>query len=159
MPIIHAIVLGLVQGSPVPAHLVVRAPDHRPVVSAERLRQRQRAEAFDVALHIGTLAPCASIVTTWRCTSVRVAGAAQPGPQVTPEGHLAWLLLLATLPAAAVGAVFEKQIDEQLGRIPLIAVPDPLRPAAWLGRHPAGPAGGGGMVAAMPSSAPPKCSR
>jgi undecaprenyl-diphosphatase len=44
------------------------------------------------------------------------------GRRVTPEGRLAWLLLLATLPAAAVGAVFEKQIDEQLGRIPLIAV-------------------------------------
>jgi undecaprenyl-diphosphatase len=40
----------------------------------------------------------------------------------TTEGRLAWLLVLATLPAAAVGAVFEDVIDEQLGGPVVIAI-------------------------------------
>ena len=41
---------------------------------------------------------------------------------MTTEGRVAWLLLLSTVPAAAVGAVFESQIDEQLGTPTIIAV-------------------------------------
>ena len=37
----------------------------------------------------------------------------------TTEGKLAWLFVLATVPAAAVGALFEDQIDDSLGT-PLI---------------------------------------
>jgi undecaprenyl-diphosphatase len=39
----------------------------------------------------------------------------------TPEGRLAWLLVLSSLPAAAVGAVAEKSIDNKLGTPVLIA--------------------------------------
>ena len=40
----------------------------------------------------------------------------------TTEGRVAWLLLLSTVPAALVGAVFESQIDEGLGTPTIIAV-------------------------------------
>ena len=40
----------------------------------------------------------------------------------TPEGRLAWLLVLSSIPAAAVGALFEKTIDDKLGTPALIAV-------------------------------------
>ena len=41
---------------------------------------------------------------------------------VTTEGRVAWLLVLSTVPAAAVGALFESQIDEGLGTPTIIAV-------------------------------------
>ena len=40
----------------------------------------------------------------------------------TPEGRLAWLLVLSSLPAAVAGALFEKTIDDKLGKPGLIAV-------------------------------------
>jgi undecaprenyl-diphosphatase len=40
----------------------------------------------------------------------------------TTEGKLAWLFVLATLPAAAVGALFEDQIDSRLGTPTIIGV-------------------------------------
>jgi len=41
---------------------------------------------------------------------------------VTPDGKLAWLFVLATVPAAGVGAFFEDQIDERLGTPTIIAI-------------------------------------
>ena len=40
----------------------------------------------------------------------------------TTEGKLAWLFVLATLPAAAVGALFEDQIDNRLGTPMIIGI-------------------------------------
>jgi undecaprenyl-diphosphatase len=40
----------------------------------------------------------------------------------TADGKLAWLFVLATLPAAAVGALFEDQIDTRLGTPVIIGV-------------------------------------
>jgi len=126
MPIIHAIVLGLVQG--LSEFLPISSSGHLILVpwlfGWDDFDSDSVQKAFDVALHIGTLAAVCIyfrrdlliyIRDGWRALRSR-------GRRATPEGRLAWLLLLATLPAAAVGAVFEKQIDEQLGRIPLIAV-------------------------------------
>ena len=39
-----------------------------------------------------------------------------------PDGRLAWLLVLSSLPAAVAGALFEKTIDNKLGKPGLIAV-------------------------------------
>src|SRR4051794_24055087 len=126
MPIIHAIVLGLVQG--LSEFLPISSSGHLIVVpwlfGWNDFDSDSVQKAFDVALHIGTLAAVCIyfrhdlvvyIRDGWRALRSR-------GQRVTTEGRLAWLLLLSTLPAAVVGAVFEKQIDEQLGRIPLIAV-------------------------------------
>jgi len=126
VPIIHAIVLGLVQG--LSEFLPISSSGHLIFVpwlfGWNDFDSDSVQKAFDVALHIGTLAAVCIyfrrdlliyIRDGWRALRSR-------GRRTTPEGRLAWLLLLATLPAALVGAVFEKQIDEQLGRIPLIAV-------------------------------------
>ena len=40
----------------------------------------------------------------------------------TTDGKLAWLFVLATLPAAAVGALFEDQIDTRLGTPTIIGI-------------------------------------
>jgi undecaprenyl-diphosphatase len=126
MPIFHAIVLGLVQG--LSEFLPISSSGHLIVVpwlfGWNDFDSDSVQKAFDVALHIGTLAAVCIyfrhdlkvyIRDGWRALRSK-------GQRVTPEGRLAWLLLLSTLPAAAVGAVFEKQIDDELGRIPLIAV-------------------------------------
>jgi len=126
MPIIHAIVLGLVQG--LSEFLPISSSGH--LIIAPRLfgwndfDSDSVQKAFDVALHIGTLAAVCIYFRHELAVYIREGWRALRswGRVVTPDGRLAWLLLLATLPAAAVGAVFEKQIDEQLGRIPLIAV-------------------------------------
>ena len=38
------------------------------------------------------------------------------------DTRVAWLLLLSTVPAAAIGAVFEDTIDERLGTPTIIAI-------------------------------------
>jgi undecaprenyl-diphosphatase len=72
--------------------------------------------AFDVFLHLGTLV--ALLVYFWR-DWVRLLGAlvASLGERrigADPDRRLAWLLALATVPAAAIGFVGEGLIDEVL---------------------------------------------
>jgi undecaprenyl-diphosphatase len=126
MPIIHAVILGLVQG--LSEFFPISSSGHLILVpwlfGWNDFDSASVEKAFDVALHIGTLvAVCAYF---WRdlvvygrdgWTALRTRGR-----RTTTEGRIGWLLLLATLPAALVGAVFQSEIDEQLGRIPLIAL-------------------------------------
>jgi len=81
-------------------------------------------KAFDVALHLGTLVAVVAyfrkdlavyIREGWRAVFHRRDG-------ISTEGKVAWLLLLATIPAALVGAVFQDQIDEHLGKPGIIGV-------------------------------------
>ena len=121
MPILHAIVLGIVQGLVgVPADLVERSPAARAVaLRLGRLRRRRRSEkAFDVALHIGTLIAAIAYFRHDLVVYVREGCATVVHRQrpVTTDGRVAWLLVLSTVPAALVGAVFEDSIDEHLGR-------------------------------------------
>src|SRR5205823_1914483 len=126
MPIIHAIVLGIVQG--LSEFLPISSSGHLLIVpwlfGWHDFDSNSVEKAFDVALHIGTLAAVCICFRRDLVVYVRDGWLALKtrGRYVTEDGRLAWLLLLATLPAALVGAVFEKQIDDQLGRIPLIAV-------------------------------------
>jgi undecaprenyl-diphosphatase len=126
MPIIHAVILGIVQG--LSEFLPISSSGHLILVpwlfGWNDFDSASVEKAFDVALHIGTLvAVCAYfrhdlavyIRDGWTALRTR-------GERTSTEGRIAWLLLLATLPAALVGAVFQSQIDEQLGRIQLIAV-------------------------------------
>jgi len=75
--------------------------------------------SFIVALHLGTLA---AVVIHYRGRILSLAGAwwrsllRREEPQ--GEAHLAWMLLLATLPALAIGALFSR-ISEELQGIPL----------------------------------------
>ena len=81
-------------------------------------------KAFDVALHLGTLIAVVGYFRHELVVYVRdgvrmLRNRGRPG---TPEGRLAWLLLLSSIPAAIVGALFEKTIDNRLGKPGLIAV-------------------------------------
>jgi undecaprenyl-diphosphatase len=129
VPILHAIVLGLVQGFseflPISssAHLLfvpwLLGWDDFSDPGGESLKQ-----SFDVALHLGTFV---AVLGYFRkdVKSYVVEGTklvfTRTKP-VTTDGRLAWLFVLATIPAAAIGAVFEDQIGTALGSPLIIAL-------------------------------------
>ena len=81
-------------------------------------------KAFDVALHLGTLIAVVAYFRHDLAVYVRegVMMVIDRDRPRTVEGRIAWLLLLATVPAALVGAVFEDQIDKHLGQPWIIGV-------------------------------------
>ncbi len=126
MPIYQAIILGIVQG--LTEFLPISSSGHLLLVpwlfGWEELESDSLKKSFDVALHLGTLV--AVVAYFWRdVTTYIVEGTKlvfQRQRPTTTEGRLAWLFVLATLPAAAVGALFEDQIDSALGTPTIIAV-------------------------------------
>ena len=126
MPILHAIVLGLVQG--LSEFLPISSSGHLLLVpwlfGWDDFPTPSFEKAFDVSLHMGTLVAALLYfrrdVKTYVREGVRLV--VKRERPTNPEGRLAWLLVLSALPGAAVGALFEKSIDEKLGKPALIAV-------------------------------------
>jgi undecaprenyl-diphosphatase len=121
VPIVHAIVLGVVQGLseflPISSsgHLLVvpwlfRWDDFGGDASLEK--------TFDVALHIGTLA---GVLAYFRRDLWRLVTDGISRPK-TRDGRFAWYLAASAVPAALTGALFADVIEEELGQIPLIAL-------------------------------------
>ncbi len=126
MPITHAIVLGLVQG--LSEFLPISSSGHLLLVpwlfGWDDFESESVEKAFDVALHIGTVF---AAIAYFRHDLVRyvregLALVVRRERPATQDGKLAWLLVVSTIPAAAVGALFETQIDERLGTPTIIAV-------------------------------------
>jgi undecaprenyl-diphosphatase len=126
MPIFHAIVLGLVQG--LSEFLPISSSGHLLLVpwlfGWDDFDSPDVEKAFDVALHLGTVVAAVFYFRKDLVVYVReglrlVFRRERP---TTPEGRLAWLLVLSTVPAAAVGAVLESWIDEKLGKPVIIAI-------------------------------------
>lgn len=126
MPIFHAIILGLVQG--LSEFLPISSSGHLLLVpwlfDWHDFDNAAIEKAFDVALHLGTLAAVVGYFRRDLVTYVRegVRLLLHRERPATPEGRLAWLLVLSSVPAAIVGALFEKTIDDKLGTPGLIAV-------------------------------------
>ena len=126
MPILHAIVLGLVQG--LSEFLPISSSGHLLLVpwlfGWHDFSSLSVEKAFDVSLHMGTLVAALLYfrrdVKTYVREGVRLV--VKRERPANAEGRLAWLLVLSALPGAAVGALFEKTIDEKLGKPALIAV-------------------------------------
>ena len=126
MPIYHAIILGIVQG--LTEFLPISSSGHLLLVpwlfEWNDFDDNSVEKAFDVALHIGTL--IAVVAYFWRDLTVYardgVRAVLHRREPITPEGRLAWLLVLSSIPAFLVGGLFGDTIDEKLGTIPLIAV-------------------------------------
>jgi undecaprenyl-diphosphatase len=125
VPIIHAIVLGLVQG--LSEFLPISSSGHLLLtpwlfgwndfsdVSVEK--------AFDVALHLGTLIAVIAYFRKDLVVYVRegLRMVVQKEKPRTTEGRLAWLLVVASIPAALFGAIAGNWIDEHLGKPVIIA--------------------------------------
>lgn len=126
VPILHAVVLGLVQG--LSEFLPISSSGHLLLLpwlfGWADFGDRSAEKSFDVALHLGTLV---ALVGYFRVDIIRYGRAgrsavASRGRRGGPDGRIAVLLVASALPAAGVGAVFESSIDEQLGRPWIIAV-------------------------------------
>ncbi len=126
MPIFHAIVLGLVQG--LTEFLPVSSSGHLLLVpwlmGWNDFADVSVEKAFDVALHLGTLI---AVVGYFRKDLAKyiqdglrmLIQRQRPG---TPEGRLAWLLVVASIPAALFGAIFGNWVDKNLGKPVIIGV-------------------------------------
>jgi undecaprenyl-diphosphatase len=118
MPLYQAIVLAIVQG--LTEFLPISSTAHL-VLFPWFLGWRDPGLTFDVALHAGTLV--AVLVYFWRYwweMLVTILGFGEANNPDLRENHgLFWFLVVATLPAAAAGWLFENAAEEQL-RSPLI---------------------------------------
>ena len=113
----HALVLGLVQGFT--EFLPISSSGHLELVPRAVGWSRPEgsaAQAFDVALHFGTLL---AVVMHFRHDLRRyvVDGlhAARNRSTASTEGRLAWLFIVSAIPASVAGLVLNSWIDECLG--------------------------------------------
>ena len=126
MSVLHAIILGIVQG--LSEFLPISSSGHLILVPelcgwTELTKDPQLNKTFDVALHLGTLA---AAVWYFRRDVWRYLLAALQTVKVrkvtTTDERLAWLLLLSAVPGAIAGALFGSTIEEHLGDPILIGV-------------------------------------
>ena len=122
----HAIVLGIVQG--LSEFLPISSSGHLVLVpwlfGWQDFADITIKKAFDVALHLGTL--IAVIGYFWRDLSSYVGEGVQYAVRrkqdPTTHGRMAWMFILATIPAALAGALLDTWIDDTLGKPWLIGV-------------------------------------
>ena len=126
MSILHAIVLGIVQG--LTEFLPISSSGHLVIVpwlfGWNDFDTVATAKAFDTALHLGTLV--AVFIYLRKDLIVYITQGSQlifsRRQQPTSAGQRAWLLVLSAVPAGIVGAAFEDKITEKLGSPALISV-------------------------------------
>lgn len=121
MSIVHAIVLGIVQG--IAEYMPISSSGHLILVPwlfgwDDFAGDDSLRKAFDVALHAGTLV---GAVAYFRSDIRRLSRAAVTDPR-EGDGRLAWLILLSALPAAVTGALLAGPIERNTGQIWLVAV-------------------------------------
>ena len=111
MSILEIIILGIVQGIaeflPISssAHLII----FRNVFGIGAGMPQDMELAFDIALHFGTLL---SIIVFFLEDFLKVVGDGLTKGTKTKEGRLFWNLIIATIPAAIFGILFEDIIED-----------------------------------------------
>lgn len=125
MPILHAIVLGIVQG--LAEFLPISSSGHLELVPWlfrwEELADPDLSKTFDVALHMGTFVGALAYFRTDVLRLVSSAAGTLVRRRVeTPDERLVWLLVASSVPAAVVGAALEGVIEDSLAAPSLIAV-------------------------------------
>lgn len=118
MPILHAIVLGIVQG--LSEFIPISSSGHLALVPwlfgwDDFGDQDSLAKAFDVALHLGTLAGAIAYfrhdIATFAREGLRLVVPSNRA-DATPQGRMAWLLVVSAIPAAITGAALHTTIEE-----------------------------------------------
>ena len=118
MSTFQAIILALIQG--ITEFLPISSSAHL-ILPAQVLAWPDQGLAFDVAVHIGSLAAVltyfrkdiAAITVGWFSTF--------SGNTSNPDGKLGWSIILATVPAAIAGLIFDDFIETHLRSIEVIA--------------------------------------
>lgn len=126
MSILHAIILGIVQG--LSEFLPISSSGHLILVPElfgwnELSQDPALNKTFDVALHLGTLFAAVWYFRrdVWRYLRAAFHTLGTRKVETTDE-RLAWLLLLSAVPGALVGALLGSTIEEELGDPILIGV-------------------------------------
>jgi undecaprenyl-diphosphatase len=118
MSFVQAIVLGIVQG--LTEFLPVSSSAHLVLVPwlLGWSFDADAAFVFDVLVQLGTLA--AVIAYFWgdlvRLVSAALRDALRRHPLDSPEARLAWMIVLATIPAALAGVLFKDVVEQAFGR-------------------------------------------
>lgn len=114
----QALLLALIQG--LTEFLPISSSAHL-ILPSELLGWSDQGLAFDVAVHLGSLA-----AVIWyfrqRVGSLIVGGAQSLTGKWTESGKLAWMLVLATIPAALAGFLLDDFIEANLRSARVIAV-------------------------------------
>lgn len=126
MPILHAIILGIVQG--LSEFLPISSSGHLIIVPwlfgwNDFANNIAAGRAFDTALHLGTLIAVLFYLRRELRLYVRdgVLAVFQRSQRTTLHGRLAWLFVVSSLPAAIAGGIGDAWITERLGKPWLIA--------------------------------------
>ncbi|XXF10391.1 undecaprenyl-diphosphate phosphatase [Pseudomonas sp. D1-3] len=106
---LHLLVLSLIQG--VTEFIPVSSSAHL-ILPSQLLGWPDQGQAFDVAVHVGTLTAVvlafrqqiAAIVSGWLGHVLY--------RRASPESRMGWMIILATIPAAVAGLVFESLIEQ-----------------------------------------------
>ncbi|OGF27606.1 undecaprenyl-diphosphatase UppP [Candidatus Falkowbacteria bacterium RIFOXYB2_FULL_47_14] len=111
MMYINAIIFGIVQG--ITEFLPVSSSGHLVVLHELIALPIDNEAVFDVTLHLATLFAVIYFlrVEVWRLITGWIRSL---GGEKNDDGRLAWLIILATIPAALVGAVFDDYIENVL---------------------------------------------
>jgi undecaprenyl-diphosphatase len=130
MPILHAIILGLVQGFS--EFLPISSSGHLALVPwlfgwndfADVTNGDSIEKAFDTALHLGTLVAVLFYLRTELIGYVREGIRIVVSPQRADKqmGKRAWLFVASAIPAGIAGAIGQQWITDKLGTPVLIAV-------------------------------------
>jgi undecaprenyl-diphosphatase len=119
MPLIQAVILALVQA--LTEFLPVSSTAHL-ILFPWLLHWPDPGEAFDVALHAGTLlAVILYFLKDWLTLLICGLGgkypSAAPAEEVAQHRKLFWYMIIGTIPGGILGKLFDKQIEEHL-RLP-----------------------------------------
>ena len=127
-PVLHAIILGIVQG--LSEFLPISSSGHLILVPElfgwnELTANDSLEKTFDVALHLGTLIAVLVVLPARRAgrtSSPRWHSICARARSTTVDERLAWLLLLSAIPGAIIGALFTSVIEDNLGDPILIGI-------------------------------------
>ncbi len=127
MSVLHAILLGIAQG--LTEFLPVSSSGHLQIIPwladwDDFEGRDDLKKAFDVALHLGTSVGLVACLwrEIWALVRDGIGAVVRRTGPMTAEGRLGWLLVLATVPAAAAGVGLRSVIDEADDEIWLTAV-------------------------------------
>lgn len=121
MPLWEAIVLGIVQG--LTEFLPISSTAHLLFVRS-LLGHKNPEDAFTVVIQLGTLV---AVIAYFRSDVVKLArgwlkDVASLRIGSTPEGAMAWLVILGTIPVVLVGLTMKKWLKEHFFNMPAVAV-------------------------------------
>ncbi len=118
MDIFQALILALIQG--ITEFLPISSSGHL-ILPSEVLRWPDQGLAFDVAVHVGTLS---AVMLYFRkdLAQIIAGGFSTLGGNFdNPHGKLAWMIVLATVPAGLAGLLFNDLIETHLRSAAVIA--------------------------------------